>query len=151
MSDEFSHFDAQVVRRGDAKIHAANLLSSLSSSGCITTHELSWISPQKKRVIEMFGTKGSIVADLMNVELTIKRFESDPKGVDFGLIRTKGDQGLSMETMSIMDMEPLLRQHFEVQSYLNQNMKASVVPLNDALLSALTLERVISSIASDSK
>lgn len=139
---EYDQIFAQ-TRSLSGREHEDLLVSSGSlKNGIVFNHMINWLSPTKERTTAVLGTKGMLVADSLNVDLSF--FENgNVKGTWNEIAMFKGVSEGDSTKFALERNEPLLTEHRNFIKRLSGDETAAIVSLSDGLAVLSVIETIL--------
>jgi predicted dehydrogenase len=108
--------------------------------GIMTTTEVSWLSPIKRREIELLFTNGSVALDLISGEVAIAELVEG--AIEWDVVREFVGSGRSNKRVySVKNVEPLVREHQAVLNAVRTGTWADVPSLDESFHLLNLIER----------
>jgi UDP-N-acetylglucosamine 3-dehydrogenase len=108
--------------------------------GVLTTTEVSWLSPIKRREIELLFSNGSAVLDLISGEVAIAELAEG--AIEWDVVREFVGSGRSNKRVfSVKNVEPLVREHQAVLNAVRTGTWADVPSLDESFHLLNLIER----------
>lgn len=139
---EYDQIFAQ-TRSLSGREHEDLLVASGSlSNGIVFNHMINWLSPTKERTTAVLGTKGMLVADSLNVDLSFFQ-NGNVKGTWNEIAMFKGVSEGDSTKFALERNEPLLTEHKNFLKRLAGDETASTVSLADGMAVLSVIERIL--------
>lgn len=108
LESEFERVSGETIRLGSAPNEQAVACTGRTANGTVTSHVISWLSPQKVRQVVVTGENGTMTADLLTADLTFVKANG---GVPIEWTNMKNLRGATESektTFALQKVEPLL-------------------------------------------
>jgi predicted dehydrogenase len=112
-------------------------------NGIITSHVVNWLSPFKERKTTVLGSKGMLVADTLNVELTLHE-NADHENISWPETQIFRGVGVGNSTKFALEVvEPLKVEHDVFRDAVLTGDTRKLVTLKDGFNALATAEKVL--------
>jgi predicted dehydrogenase len=103
---------------------SVNVLATLESNALVS-HQVNWIAAKKVRAVTIYGTRGTIYLDLLNVKVTVAK-QVGPASSSWPYIDLKsGGIALESRDLNLVMVEPLLLEHQRFLERINLRDKST--------------------------
>jgi predicted dehydrogenase len=121
-----------------------DLLVSMGSlkNRIVFNHMINWLSPTKERTTSVLGTKGMLIADSLNVDLSFYE-NGNVRGTWNEIAMFKGVSEGDSTKFALERNEPLVTEHRNFINRLSGDEAAAIVSLSDGVAVLAVIEKIL--------
>jgi len=108
LQTEFERVSAETIKLGSEPFEQAVSCTGRTATGIVTSHVISWLSPQKVRQVVVTGETGTMTADLLTADLTFIKAHGGVQIEWSNMKNLRGAVDSEKTTFAFEKVEPLL-------------------------------------------